>query len=140
MEHFLPAILGGLLIGASASALMLFNGKTAGISGMVRGLATPPWPQQLERLLFLAGMVGGAWLVQHLTGQPVLPREGMPAVLLGFAGLLVGLGTALANGCTSGHGVCGMARLSPRSAVAVLVFLVVAMVTTHVARHHFAIV
>ncbi|MDE3010713.1 MAG: YeeE/YedE family protein [Pseudomonadota bacterium] len=135
LTSYLPPLAGGVLIGASAVVLMLFNGRVAGVSGMVRGLFTRDSFALAERLLFLAALVAGAALVEQWTGMSPSARPAFPAWLLAMAGVLVGFGTALARGCTSGHGVCGLARGSLRSLVAVLVFVAVAMLTTFVVRH-----
>jgi uncharacterized protein len=143
MESFTPysALAGGVLIGLSAALLLGFNGRIAGISGIARGLFSGDREAFWWRALFLAGLVAGAWLyyaVAKSTGDAsVIPhsRPGFPAVLLVAGGLAVGFGTALARGCTSGHGVCGLARLSPRSFIATLTFLLAAIVTTYVVRH-----
>ena len=138
-EQFLIPLVGGMCIGGSAAALLQFNGRIAGISGMLRGLLASSGAQRLERLVFLAGLVVGAAAIEHYTGQLPQAREHFPGWLLVVAGVLVAIGTTLAAGCTSGHGVCGLARLSPRSAVAVATFLSVAIVTTYVVRHLFGV-
>jgi uncharacterized membrane protein YedE/YeeE len=143
VESFTPysALIGGVLIGVSASLLLWFNGRIAGISGIARGLVSSDRAEFLWRAIFLAGLVGGAWLFYRLTahaGYPQLAphsRPGFAPVLLVAGGLAVGFGTALARGCTSGHGVCGLARLSPRSLVATLTFLAAGIATTYVVRH-----
>lgn len=143
MECFTPysALAGGVLIGLSVSLLLWFNGRIAGISGIARGLFSSGRSEFLWRALFLAGLIGGAWLYYLLaksTGHAwVIPRDrpGFPPILLVAGGLAVGFGTALARGCTSGHGVCGLARLSPRSYVATLTFLLSAIATTYLIRH-----
>jgi hypothetical protein len=139
MTHFTPvsAAIGGTLIGLAAVLLWGLNGRIAGVSGVAAG-ALGPGPAaggRLWRALFLLGLVlgTGAWF--RLSGELPAQRSGVHPALLVGAGLAVGYGTALAGGCTSGHGVCGLARLSPRSGVAVAVFLGVAIVTTWVARH-----
>ncbi len=141
MTSFTPisALAGGLLIGLAAVLLLWSIGRIAGVSGVAAGLV---WPDRgasvgsgLWRALFLLGLVAGAGGYATL-GFPMAPqRIGFPPLLLVASGLLVGYGTALAGGCTSGHGVCGLARLSPRSFVATGVFLGVAIVTTFVTRH-----
>ena len=141
MTSFTPAsaLAGGLLIGLAAVLLMLLNGRIAGVSGIAAGLVWPdrdaPPGSGLWRALFLLGLVAGAGGCAALGFPMAPPRLGFPPLLLVIAGLLVGYGTALAGGCTSGHGVCGLARLSPRSFVATGVFLGVAIVTTFVTRH-----
>lgn len=148
MESFTPvsALIGGLLIGLASAVLWLGNGRIAGISGIF-GQLLPPVSDWLWRALFLAALVFGAyatsWLVPGLgvggpAGQPAVlagPPAGSgipPLVWIAAAGLLTGLGTRVGNGCTSGHGICGLARLSPRSAVAVATFFIVAIITVTV--------
>jgi uncharacterized membrane protein YedE/YeeE len=136
MDNFtpIPAAIGGTLIGLAVALLMLTTGRIAGISGIVDGLignaAGKGW-----RAAFVAGLIL-APLVARLVGF-TLPMPQMPAswVVIAGAGLLVGFGTRLGGGCTSGHGVCGMARLSPRSIVATLIFMGTAMVVVAIARH-----
>ncbi|WP_168788544.1 YeeE/YedE family protein [Paraburkholderia aromaticivorans] len=143
MESFTPysALGGGLLIGLSATLLLWFNGRIAGVSGIARGLMSRDRSGLAWRALFLVGLVGGAWLYYWLAARAgyggVIPRArpAFPRGLLVAGGLAVGFGTALARGCTSGHGVCGIARLSPRSIVATLTFLATGIVTTYVVRH-----
>ncbi len=136
MTSFTPlhALLGGLLIGLSATLLLWVNGRIAGITGMVTRLLVKPAPAQAWRLLFLIGLVLGSAAYARWFGATPL-RQGFPLPLLVTAGLLTGYGTAQANGCTSGHGVCGLARGSLRSLVATATFLVVAMATTYGVRH-----
>jgi uncharacterized membrane protein YedE/YeeE len=136
MTEFTPlnALIGGLLIGSSAILLLWLNGRIAGVTGMITGLLVKPSTAPGWRLLFLIGLVAGTALYGWL-GYSTPQRQGFPLPLLIFAGLLTGYGTAQANGCTSGHGVCGMARLSVRSFVATGTFLAVAIITTYVLRH-----
>lgn len=129
-----PALAGGLLIGLSAVLLLWLNGRIAGVTGMITGLLVKPSTAPGWRMLFLVGLVAGTALY-GLMGYSTPLRQGFSTPLLIVAGLLTGYGTAQANGCTSGHGVCGMARFSVRSFVATGVFLVVAIVTTYVLRH-----
>ena len=131
----LPSLAGGVLIGAAAAGLLHFNGRIAGVSGIVGGLFAGPKAVFGQRLLFLLGLVAGAGLYEVASGTAPVARAGFPPLLLVAAGVLVGVGTSLARGCTSGHGVCGMARFSRRSFVAVGVFLSVAIATTWVVRH-----
>ena len=141
MSSFTPvsALLGGLLIGAGASWLLLSLGRIAGISGVVGAL---PFSRRMEfawRALFLLGLVTGAGLLYRYGStfgvQAPLSRIDFPAWELIVSGLLVGYGTALGSGCTSGHGVCGLARRSPRSLVATVIFLLTGIVTASVLRH-----
>ncbi len=141
MHTFTPwtALAGGLLIGLAASVLLWLNGRIAGVSGILGRLLLLPRGDVLWRLLFLAGLVAGAALCYLLGAEPPRARPGFPAWLLVAAGFLVGFGTSLSNGCTSGHGVCGLARLSVRSLAAVAVFMVAAFITTWVVRHVFGV-
>jgi hypothetical protein len=138
--NFTPgtALAGGALIGTAAVVLLGLTGRIAGVSGIAAGLVTGA-ADRLWRALFLAGLVGGAALYYASTGIAPPLRSGFPPWLLAAAGLLVGFGTALGGGCTSGHGVCGLARLSVRSIVATGVFLGVAIATTFVVRHVFGV-
>ena len=114
--------------------------KIAGISGIARGvLWAPSWPERGWRLLFLVGLVMGGFLYVALFPQMITPRQAYPVPLLVTAGLLFGFGTAMSGGCTSGHGVCGLARVSLRSLVATLTFLIAAIVTVYFVRHVFAV-
>jgi uncharacterized membrane protein YedE/YeeE len=137
MTEFTPlhALIGGLLIGSSAVLLLWLNGRIAGVTGMLTGLLVKPTTAQLWRLLFLLGLVGGTALYGLFASTPTPLRHGFPLWMLIAAGLLTGYGTAQANGCTSGHGVCGLARFSVRSLLATATFLVVAIITTYVVRH-----
>ncbi len=130
----LAALSGGMLIGISATVLLLLSGRIAGISGMVNGAITFA-AEELWRWSFIVGLLLGAALYEYgVAGQPT-PRSPFAPVAMLVGGLLVGWGTRLGNGCTSGHGVCGLGRLSVRSLVAVLTFLVTGMLTVFVIRH-----
>ena len=131
----LSGLFGGALIGLAAAALMLFTGRLAGVSGILGGLLTSAPSDRAWRIAFVAGLIA-APLLAALAGAP-LPRPAVATnlALVAAAGLLVGFGTRMGNGCTSGHGVCGFARLSPRSIVATVVFMVTAIVTVAIARH-----
>ena len=126
---------GGMLIGLSAVLLMLWHGRIAGISGMVSGLVTPRRGDWQWRLVFLAGLLLAALLFRLLDIDVPFSDRRSPAWLVIVAGALVGAGTRIGNGCTSGHGVCGLARLSVRSLVAVVTFLASAMLTVFLVRH-----
>ena len=119
------AALGGLMIGIAVAVLLLFNGRIAGISGIFANMLTK---QSGWRIAFIAGLAGAPWVYRLFAGQPdVVIAADYPLLIV--AGLLVGFGTRLGNGCTSGHGICGMARLSKRSFAAVAVFMVSAFLT-----------
>ncbi len=141
MENFTPisALLGGLLIGGSATLLLWLNGRIAGISNIASGIFSRKPGDLSWRLLFLGGLVAGAGAYYLLTSDMPLPRANFPGWLLAAAGVLVGFGTSMGSGCTSGHGVCGLGRLSLRSLVATVVFLVIGIVTTYVVRHVFGV-
>lgn len=132
------ALAGGALIGLAASVLWLVNGRVAGISGILAGIARRPGDRGW-RIAFVAGLLAApllvGWLAPGVDAPAPLTFGAGDALRLFVAGLLVGVGTRLANGCTSGHGVCGLARLSPRSLVAVLVFMAAAFGVVFVARH-----
>jgi uncharacterized protein len=141
MENFTPvsALVGGLLIGSAATLLLWLNGRIAGISNIANGLLEWKPGDLLWRLLFLGGLVAGAGVIYALFGGAPVVRPSFPAWLLGIGGVLVGFGTSLGSGCTSGHGVCGLGRLSVRSLVATLIFLVTGFATTYVVRHVFGV-
>ena len=132
--NWLPALIGGLLIGTSAVVLLAFNGRIAGISGIVSGALG--WASDRSwRWIFLVGMlIGGSFYEYGLATQPTPISTFSPWSMI-IGGFLVGFGTRLGNGCTSGHGVCGLGRLSIRSLVAVVTFLSTAMITVFVTRH-----
>lgn len=134
--HFTPwtALAGGLVIGLAASAFVLLNGRIAGISGILGGLLRPARGDVAWRVAFLLGLFVAplAWLTMR--AMPPAQIDHSPA-LLAAGGLLVGIGTRFGSGCTSGHGVCGIARLSPRSLLATGCFIVAGFVTVFVMRH-----
>lgn len=136
MSSWFVAFLGGVMIGLSAAALLLFNGRIAGVSGMVNGLARrSSGAEWAWRAAFIAGLVGAGGLTMHLLHQATASPARLPVLLL--AGVLVGFGTSLGGGCTSGHGVCGLGRFSVRSLVAVLTFMASAIVTVLLMHHVF---
>ncbi|MDA8746726.1 YeeE/YedE thiosulfate transporter family protein [Litoreibacter sp.] len=127
---------GGLMIGSAAALLLLFNGRIMGASGQLGGIVdgTTTGKARSESLLFLTGLIGIPFLWHMLRGAPETHLTSNLAVLI-VAGLCVGFGTRLANGCTSGHGVCGISRLSPRGIVATLFYLVAGALSVLVFRH-----
>lgn len=133
------ALAGGALIGLAATVLWLGMGRIAGISGIAGSLfsAQAPSGDRSWRLLFLAGVVGGALLVHLLSGGLFEVRTGYPIGLLIGGAVLVGIGTRMGSGCTSGHGVCGIARLSMRGLLATLTFMATGFATVYVIRHLF---
>lgn len=129
------ALSGGVLIGIAATVLVLFNGRIAGISGILGGLLSSPASGDSGwRLAFLAGMILAPLLWMLLGELPSIQIDADYPLLIG-AGLLVGISTRYGSGCTSGHGVCGVARLSPRSMVATLAFMFSGFVTVYIVRH-----
>jgi uncharacterized protein len=137
VENFTPVsgLIGGLLIGLSTVLLILFNGRIAGISGIVGGLLARKGTEIGWRAVFVVGLLLGAFVYMLATGDalPVNVQASMPVLVV--AGLLAGFGTRLGSGCTSGHGVSGIARFSRRSIVATLVFFVTAIFTVFLAHH-----
>jgi uncharacterized membrane protein YedE/YeeE len=137
MEGFTPvsALVGGVLIGAASALLLIVNGRIAGISGILGGLLQPQRGELGWRLAFLAGLLSAPLLFVVVGGT--LPRVSINASvgLLVVAGLFVGFGTRLGAGCTSGHGVCGIGRASPRSIAATAVFMMTAILTVFLMRH-----
>lgn len=135
MHPYLGALCGGVLIGLSAVLLMAVLGRIAGISGIASGLIGAGTGERMWRLAFVLGLLAGPLLLWWLRGDSGIgaPQVGLPWMAL--AGLLVGVGTRLGGGCTSGHGVCGVARLSPRSLLATAVFVVFGIATVFTLRH-----
>jgi len=137
LENFTPVsgFVGGLLIGGAASLFVLLTGRVAGISGILGGLFGAAGGDLGWRLAFVAGIVIGPMVVAGVGGPVPAVVLAAPLPVLIVAGLLVGFGTRLGNGCTSGHGVCGLARGSPRSLAATVAFFVCAVATVFVMRH-----
>ncbi len=129
------ALAGGVLIGLSATLLLWLNGRVAGVSGILNGALFPKAGDVVWRAAFLAGLIVAAGLYMALAPGATSPRTDFSRAGLIAAGLLVGFGTRMGNGCTSGHGVCGLGRLSLRSFVAVTTFMATAIATTYVVRH-----
>jgi uncharacterized protein len=143
MQNFAPlsATVGGLLIGLSATLLWVFNGRTAGISNIAGGIYPIRRGDELWRLVFLVALPVGAWLGFEIAPAifaevpKTLPVITLTPIWLVGTGLLVGIGTRVGRGCTSGHGICGLSRLSVRSLVAVITFMATAMVAVFIVRH-----
>jgi len=137
VENFTPVsgLIGGLLIGLATALMMLFNGRIAGISGIVGGLLARNGSEVGWRAVFVVGLLLGAFIYMLATGGalPVKVEASLPVMVV--AGLLVGFGTRLGSGCTSGHGISGIARLSKRSVVATLVFMGAGIVTVFLTGH-----
>ena len=135
-EHFTPwsSLAGGLLIGLATAMFLLFNGRIAGISGILGGLLRPVAGDIGWRIAFVSGLVGAPLVYGLAAGLPPVHIDA-DIVTLVVAGLLVGVGTRYGSGCTSGHGVCGLSRLSPRSMVATVSFMLAGFVTVFIMRH-----
>ena len=134
-NHFTPwaSLSGGVLIGLAAAMLVLLNGRVAGISGIIGGLLSPRRGEIAWRLAFVAGLLVAAPAMAVFGANPV-PRIDAGFGMLVAAGLLVGIGTSYGSGCTSGHGVCGLSRLSPRSLVATAAFMLAGVATVFLVR------
>ncbi|TOF12697.1 hypothetical protein CGJ31_07475 [Vibrio parahaemolyticus] len=129
------SLFGGILLGISATIVLLVNGKIAGISGIMNGIMSPKKGDYSWRLLFAVGMIAGGLISVLMLGVAAPSTANLSLGMVIAAGLLVGIGTRLGNGCTSGHGICGMGRLSKRSIVATCVFMAVAGLTVFVRLH-----
>jgi uncharacterized membrane protein YedE/YeeE len=137
MESYSPisALAGGAFIGLGAVVLLWLTGRIAGISGIAAGLLPPDRGDALWRLAFLVGLIGGAAIYRYLGGPLQMLQFSTSTFMIAIAGVLVGFGAGLGGGCTSGHGVCGLARLSKRSITAVTLFTLFAGLTVYMIRH-----
>ena len=133
MNAYLLPLTGGILLGLSAIWLLLTLGRVAGISGIAWGSIAGP--DRGWRWLFLVGLLLGGLLTHTVIGQPVPYESTAPTWLIAISGLLVGMGTRMGGGCTSGHGVCGLGRRSPRSVTATLTFMTLGIVTVFVMQN-----
>jgi uncharacterized membrane protein YedE/YeeE len=133
-QDWINALLGGIIIGTAVSMMLLMNGRVTGISGIINGAISPQKGDTAWRWLFVAGLVVGGLTLRTL--NPQVFGEGAPKspLLTIAAGLLVGLGTIMGSGCTSGHGVCGISRFSPRSLVATVTFIAAGIVSVFIFR------
>ncbi len=137
MENFTPfsALVGGMVIGISATILLFFNGKILGISGIISRVLLGFQDKSVWQIVFLIGLIVGTLLYRlFFPDQLSLSIDASEKVLIA-AGLLVGFGTNLGSGCTSGHGICGIARFSKRSIVATIIFMLAGMLTVYVVKH-----
>lgn len=135
-QNFTPwaSLAGGALIGMAAALLMLFNGRIAGISGIIGGLVKPRWHDTGWRMTFIGGLIVAPLIWQLFVQLPTIQIDAGYGQLA-LAGLIVGMGTRYGAGCTSGHGVCGISRLSARSIIATLSFMAAGFATVYVLRH-----
>ena len=137
-QNFTPysSLIGGVMIGLAALQLMLAHGRVMGVSGILGGIVMPSGKSDIGwRVLFVIGMIAGPFAVTHLLDCPVDIMPAASGLILPVAGFIVGLGTAIGSGCTSGHGICGLARLSPRSLLAVGAFMATDIATVFLVRH-----
>lgn len=136
MENFTPvsALIGGVLIGAAATLMLWANGRITGISGILGGILFPVKLEVVWRVLFVAGLLSASLAYMFFTGATLPISEQVSPVLTAVAGLLVGIGTRMGSGCTSGHGICGIARFSQRSILATCVFMAAGIATVFVLR------
>ena len=137
MENFTPlsATAGGALIGVSVTLLLLFNGRIGGISGIMNGALFAHKGDRSWRLVFLCGLILGAVIFRLWSPDFNTPRQNYPVLLLALGGFLIGFGTRMSGGCTSGHGICGLAMLSIRSLIATPIFMATGMITVYIIRH-----
>lgn len=137
MENFVPlqAFSGGILIGIAATLLLLLNGKILGASGIIARALFCYQGKSFWEVFFLAGLVLGAFFYQFTVKEPLAIVIDASVSILIIAGLLVGFGTSLGSGCTSGHGVCGIARFSMRSVIATMAFMLSGIITVYIVRH-----
>lgn len=134
MNAYVAASIGGILIGLSATLMLALMGRITGISGILNGAMEMP-KERNWRVLFLIGLLVGAFLFHAVSGAPIPLPSDAPWVQMIIAGLLVGFGTRMGNGCTSGHGVCGMGLNSKRSLTATLTFMVTGFATVFISHH-----
>ena len=132
----LASLIGGAMIGFAALLLMAANGRVMGVSGILSGIIRPDNAGDVSwRILFVIGAIIGPFIVWLIQGEPIAIQPVASGLMLPIAGFFVGIGTAIGAGCTSGHGICGLARLSIRSLVAVASFMVSAIVVVYIIRH-----
>lgn len=129
------SLVGGGLIGIAVTMMLLFNGRVTGVSGIIASSLAKPTPDCLWRWMFLGGLIAGGLLIQAIRPDFFVNVSGRSSTAILVAGLLVGYGTVMGSGCTSGHGVCGMSRLSVRSVVATLTFMLFGFLTVQAVRY-----
>ncbi|MFU8787559.1 MAG: YeeE/YedE family protein [Methylobacter sp.] len=134
MSDYISGLAGGLMIGSAAAILILLNGRIAGISGIVGGLLQAGQGDKSWRATFVLGLIAAPFMYRFIFGLPAVTIDAGTIELI-IAGLLVGIGTRYASGCTSGHGVCGISRGSIRSLAATLAFMAAGFVTVYLTRH-----
>lgn len=134
-QEWIHALFGGVLIGISVSLMLLWNGRVTGISGIINGAMTPVRGDTQWRMLFIVGLVLGGFVLKMLNPKVFENTVATDFISIVIAGLLVGFGTILGSGCTSGHGVCGISRMSPRSLIATVVFMFAGVAAVFVFRN-----
>lgn len=135
LQEWVNALVGGVIIGLAVSIMLIFNGRVTGISGIIGGVLTPVRGDVQWRVFFIGGLLLGGVVLQLLSPSVFTAPEGTQTWRLVIAGLLVGFGTLLGNGCTSGHGVCGISRLSMRSILATLTFIAAGVMSVAALRY-----
>lgn len=135
MSNYSLPLIGGLLIGIAVTILLLFNGRVAGISGIVSGLISPSRKDKIWRFTFILGMLAGGGVLKILTPEVFINSSGRSFGAIALAGFLVGIGTVMGGGCTSGHGVCGVSRLSLRSILATIIFIFFGVISVLVLKN-----
>lgn len=133
-DEYLRGLLGGILIGFASLILLLFNGRVLGVSGIVSGILESPIGERGWRIAFALGVFIGGFIMVRQNPEMFAVSTGLPWIIYPIAGFIVGIGTRLGNGCTSGHGVCGIGRGSLRSITATLVFITTAAITVGISR------
>lgn len=139
LANYYSAITGGLLIGISACVLLLFAGRIAGLSGIINGIIRPEKGELSWRVIFVVSLLTGAAIHYYFFSHPAFIKDTFSPILMLVGGFLVGFGTHLGGGCTSGHGVCGLGRLSLRSLIATITFMLTAVITVYIFRHVFSV-
>lgn len=139
LESITYALIGGAIIGVAASMMLIFNGRVTGISGIFNGILSFPKGDLAWRVAFIAGLVFGGAALYSIRPDMFINESGRPLWLVAVAGLIVGFGTVMGSGCTSGHGVCGISRFSPRSIVATIAFMGAGIVTATLLRTFFGL-
>jgi uncharacterized membrane protein YedE/YeeE len=135
LESYGLFLAGGAMVGLAASLVLFTHGRIAGISGLFAGLFLPGYDARSFRVWFIAGLAGAGVVLRILHPTAFTSTDVAPAAMVAVAGLLVGFGTRLGGGCTSGHGICGLCRFSARSLVATLTFMATGMITVFITRH-----
>ena len=135
MSNFLGPLIGGALIGVAVTIMLLFNGRVTGISGIIASSLAKPNKDGVWRWMFLLGLIVGGVLMQRLHPEYFVNQSGRSLAIIGLAGLLVGYGTVMGSGCTSGHGVCGISRFSVRSLLATVTFMAFGFMTVQIVRY-----